>query len=143
MKRTKKMIAWATVLAMAVVPAATSRADENTDASENAFAKYDETVEISSVKNLGASGLDFPEGDSLEDNVWSRYLEETLNIKLNWLWSTNSEQYPQKVNIAITSDDIPDVMQVSASQLKMMYDNGQIMDITDAMKTWRLIQRKS
>lgn len=134
MKRTKKMIAWATVLAMAVVPAATSRADENTDASENAFAKYDETVEISSVKNLGASGLDFPEGDSLEDNVWSRYLEETLNIKLNWLWSTNSEQYPQKVNIAITSDDIPDVMQVSASQLKMMYDNGQIMDITDVMK---------
>ena len=134
MKRTKKMIAWATALAMAVVPAATSRADENTDASENAFAKYDETVEISSVKNLGASGLDFPEGDSLEDNVWSRYLEETLNIKLNWLWSTNSEQYPQKVNIAITSDDIPDVMQVSASQLKMMYDNGQIMDITDVMK---------
>lgn len=47
MKRTKKMIAWATALAMAVVPAATSRADENTDASENAFAKYDETVEIS------------------------------------------------------------------------------------------------
>ena len=113
MKRTKKMIAWATALAMAVVPAATSRADENTDASENAFAKYDETVEISSVKNPVASGLDFPEGDSLEDNVWSRYLEETLNIKLNWLWSTNSEQYPQKVNIAITSDDIPDVMQVS------------------------------
>lgn len=107
MKRTKKMIAWATALAMAVVPAATSRADENTDASENAFAKYDETVEISSVKDLGASGPDFPEGDSLEDNVWSRYLEETLNIKLNWLWSTNSEQYPQKVNIAITSDDIP------------------------------------
>ena len=74
MKRTKKIIAWATALAMAVVPAATSRADENTDASENAFAKYDETVEISSVKKLGASGLDFPEGDSLEDNVWSRYL---------------------------------------------------------------------
>ena len=53
---------------------------------------------------------------------------------MNRLRSTNSEQYPQKVNIAITSDDIPDVMQVSASQLKMMYDNGQIMDITDVMK---------
>lgn len=39
MKRTKKMIAWATALAMAVVPAATSRADENTDASENGLRK--------------------------------------------------------------------------------------------------------
>ena len=50
---------------------------------------------------------------------------------MNWVWSTNTEQYAQKVNIAITSDDIPDVMQVNASQLKMMYDNGQIMDVTE------------
>ena len=67
MKRTKKMIAWATALAMAVVPAATSRADENTDASENAFAKYDETVEISSSEEswriwTGLSGRRFPGG---------------------------------------------------------------------------------
>ena len=54
--------------------------------------------------------------------VWTRYYEEALNIKVNWVWSTNTEQYAQKVNIAITSDDIPDVMQVNASQLKMMYD---------------------
>ena len=94
------------------------------------FARYDEPVEISSVKNLGA-GMQFPEGDSLEDNVWTRYYEEALNIKVNWVWSTNTEQYAQKVNIAITSDDIPDVMQVNASQLKMMYDNGQIMDVTE------------
>ncbi|HJC23671.1 MAG TPA: extracellular solute-binding protein [Candidatus Eisenbergiella merdavium] len=103
--------------------------------SADPFGRYDEPVEISAVKNLGA-GIEFPEGDSLEDNVWTRYLEETMNIRINWKWSTNTEQYAQKVNIAITSDDIPDVMQVSASQLKMMYDNGQIMDITEVMDTW-------
>lgn len=108
-------------------------AQEEADA--DPFGRYDELVEISSVKNLGA-GIEFPEGDSLEDNVWTRYLEETLNIRVNWEWSTNTEQYAQKVNIAITSDDIPDVMQVSASQMKMMYDNGQIMDITDVMDTY-------
>ena len=108
-------------------------AQEEADA--DPFGRYDELVEISSVKNLGA-GIEFPEGDSLENNVWTRYLEETLNIRVNWEWSTNTEQYAQKVNIAITSDDIPDVMQVSASQMKMMYDNGQIMDITDVMDTY-------
>lgn len=96
------------------------------------FGRYEETVTVSSVKNLGA-GITFPEGDSLEDNIWSRYLEETLNIRVDWLWSTNTEQYPQKVNIAITSNDIPDVMQVSAAQMKMMYDNGQIMDLTEIL----------
>lgn len=96
------------------------------------FGRYEEPVEITSVKNLGA-GMEFPEGDSLEDNVWSRYLEETMNIKLKWKWSTNTEQYPQKVNIAITSDDVPDVMQVSAAQMKMMYDNEQIMDLTNVL----------
>lgn len=101
-------------------------------AAADPFARYEEPVEITATKNLGA-GIQFKEGDSLEDNVWTRFLEETLNIKINWVWSTNTEQYPQKVNIAITSDDIPDVMQVSAAQMKMMYDNGQIMDITDIM----------
>ena len=105
------------------------------EAAADPFGRYEEPVEVSSVKNLGA-GIEFPEGESLEDNVWTRYLEETLNIRINWEWSTNTEQYAQKVNIAITSDDIPDVMQVSASQMKMMYDNGQIMDITDVMEDY-------
>ena len=80
------------------------------EAAADPFGRYEEPVEVSSVKNLGA-GIEFPEGESLEDNVWTRYLEETLNIRINWEWSTNTEQYAQKVNIAITSDDIPDVMQ--------------------------------
>lgn len=112
----------------------TESADETQSADDKVFTPYEETVVISTVKDLGQGALEFPEGDSLEDNVWTRYLKDTLNIELDWAWSTNSDQYPQKVNIAITSNDIPDVMRVSSSQLKMMYDNGQIMDITDVMK---------
>lgn len=107
---------------------------EAQSAGDNGFTPYEETVVLSTVKDLGQGSMDFPEGDSLEDNVWTRYLKDTLNIELDWAWSTNSDQYPQKVNIAITSNDIPDVMRVNSSQLKMMYDNEQIMDITDVMK---------
>ncbi len=127
----KKAAAWTSALAMTLVPVGTALA-ESGGAETGGFEKYEEPIVITSVKNLGA-GMEFPEGDSLEDNIWSRYLEETMNIQLEWLWSTNTDQYPQKVNIAITSDDIPDVMQVNAAQLKMMYDNEQIMDITEVL----------
>jgi putative aldouronate transport system substrate-binding protein len=131
MNTMKKAVAWTSVLAMTLVPVGTALA-ESGGAETGGFEKYEEPVVITSVKNLGA-GMEFPEGDSLEDNIWSRYLEETMNIQMEWLWSTNTDQYPQKVNIAITSDDIPDVMQVNAAQLKMMYDNEQIMDITEVL----------
>lgn len=133
MKKSMRKIARMTALTMTAVTVAGGAfgvsAEEGAD---NALARFDEPIVVTSVKNLGA-GMEFPEGDSLEDNVWSRFCEETLNVKVDWQWSTNSEQYAQKVNIAITSNDIPDVMQVNASQLRMMYENGQLMDITDVM----------
>jgi len=131
MKRRKKIVAAALIMAIGICETgpAVCRA-EASDSDTDPFGRYEETVEITSVKNLGA-GIEFPEGESLDDNVWTRLYEEELNIKVNWLWSTSSDQYDQKVNIAITSNDIPDVMCVSATQLKLMYDNEQIMDIMD------------
>ena len=52
------------------------------------FAKYDEPVTVTSVKNLGAGNLDFPEGDSIDDNVWTREYLEDLNINLMCLCLT-------------------------------------------------------
>ncbi|HHV09500.1 MAG TPA: extracellular solute-binding protein [Clostridiales bacterium] len=95
------------------------------------FGKYAEPVTISVVKNLGQSSMEFPEGDSLEDNVWTRYYEDQFNIRFDWKWSTTLEQYDQKVNIAITSGDVPDVMKVNRTQLKMMVDNEQVYDLTE------------
>jgi putative aldouronate transport system substrate-binding protein len=94
------------------------------------FGKYDPPIEITAVKNLGAGNLLFPQGDSIDNNVWTRYYEEVLGIKLRYTWTTNEQQYAQKVNISITSNDIPDIMVVNNVQLKMMYENGQARDMT-------------
>jgi putative aldouronate transport system substrate-binding protein len=102
-------------------------------AADGPFGKYSEPVTISLVKNLGQSSMEFPPGDSLENNVWTRYYAETFNIVFDWKWSTPLDQYDQKVNIAITSGDIPDIMKVNNVQLKMMVDNDQIMDLTDLL----------
>lgn len=102
-------------------------------AEEPGLGKYDPPIEITSVKNLGSGNLDFPEGDSIDDNVWTRYYEEVLGIKVRWLWTVNEQQYEQKVNIAITSNDLPDIMSVKNTQLKMMYENEQLMDMTNIL----------
>lgn len=103
-------------------------------AENDPLAAYPETVVITSSKDLGSGAMEFPEGDSLEENVWTRLYKEVLNIDVDYVWSTNEQQYAQKVNVAITSNDLPDVMKVSAAQLSMMYENGQLMDVTDVLE---------
>lgn len=111
-------------------PSASPEASADTD---GPFEKYAEPITITSVKNLGAGNLDFPEGDDIENNVWTREYKDTLNIDVKLLWTTNEQQYDQKLNIAITSDDLPDVMVVKNTQLKMMYENNQLMDMTQIL----------
>ncbi|MDR1902842.1 MAG: extracellular solute-binding protein [Treponema sp.] len=100
------------------------------------FGKYTPAIEVTAVKNLGAGNLLFPPGDSIDNNVWTRYYEEVLGVKLKYTWTTNEQQYAQKVNISITSNDIPDIMVVNNVQLKMMYENGQLMDMTNVLSQY-------
>ena len=78
--------------------------------------------------------MEFPEGDSIDDNVWTRKFLEDLNIQVKYLWSTSEQQYGQKVNVAIASNDLPDLILVNGAQLQLMYENGQLMDVTDIVE---------
>ena len=98
------------------------------------FEKYSQTVTVTSVKNLGGGTMEFPEGDSIDDNVWTRKFLEDLNIQVKYLWSTSEQQYGQKVNVAIASNDLPDLILVTGAQLQLMYENGQLMDVTDIVE---------
>ena len=130
MKKVQRRLALllSAVLLSSMMFAATAFASE-----ADPFGKYETPVQITTVKNLGSGALDFPAGDSIENNVWTRYYEEVLGIKIKFLWTTNEQQYSQKVNIAITSNELPDIMAVSNTQLKMMYENGQLMDLTELL----------
>ena len=142
MKKTRKPMAVlvAAILLASMMFAATAFASD-----VDPFGKYETPIEVTTVKNLGSGALDFPQGDSIENNVWTRKYEEDLGIKVRFLWTTNEQQYTQKVNIAITSNELPDVMAVSNTQMKMMYENGQLMDISELLPkysapyTWEIL----
>ena len=68
----------------------------------------------------------FPEGDSYENNIWSRAYEEELGIKLELAFTASNTA--DKVNTLIATGDIPDLLCVDKSQLKILSNSGLIRD---------------
>lgn len=85
--------------------------------------------EVTAVRPI-PDDLKFPEGDSLESNIWTRQYESDLGIKLKYKWMTPVAQYEQKLNISIASGDIPDIFQVNSVQLKQLVEDDQLADLT-------------
>ncbi|WP_158560314.1 extracellular solute-binding protein [Paenibacillus contaminans] len=96
-------------------------------------AKFDPPITVSTVKALSDSmqkGITL-QSDVLTNNIWSRGYESELGIKVNYLWTVPSTQMQQKMNMAISSNDLPDIIPVSAQQLKMLVDTGVALDLTE------------
>ncbi len=97
--------------------------------------KYDPPIEVTTVRSMNPS-IVWDEGESYERNgVYAAY-ENDLGIKIRNLWSVDSSQYDQKVNIAIASGDIPDLMQVNSVQFQQLLDADMIMDIGEAFEKY-------
>lgn len=86
--------------------------------------KYDPIVEMDIGIPLTTQIVVWPEGESVEQNVWSRAYEEELGIKLNLLYATPDSA--EKVNALIAAGDIPDLLSVNKNQLSMLTGSGLI-----------------
>lgn len=96
-----------------------------------AFAPYAEPITMTIGRTTMPSTLDLPNGDDMENNKYLKYIEEKLGVKVTYDWLVDSSTYNQKVNLAITSGDLPDVMIVSSkSQLMQLVENDLIADLT-------------
>lgn len=95
--------------------------------------KYDPPIVVAGARDV--SGSRFREGESIENNVWSRAYEEELGIKVKYAWTTQGD-YDQKLNVSIASGDLPDIFPVNGTQLKQLVDSGLIEDMTDLFETY-------
>ncbi|WP_274650284.1 hypothetical protein [Paenibacillus humicola] len=108
--------------------AGTAAADADGGAKPDAGAKPEDpyapepepvTVSIAQMLPPGDSGL--PPGQTVENNVMTKFYEDALNIKLTREWSAvQGDPYNQKVMLAIASREIPDAMQVNEEQLRLL-----------------------
>ncbi|SFS46567.1 extracellular solute-binding protein [Paenibacillus sp. BC26] len=107
------------------------------------FGKYAETVTINIGKGIdAASEKTLPIGDTVENNQYTRYTEDKLNIKFNHVWQSRSDANLQKLKLAIASNDIPDAMIVQYPDLVQLVDAGLIEDMTDIYRQYASPQIK-
>ena len=95
----------------------------------------DETVKIT-VGRAESANILYDEGENSADNYIVRYLEEKLNVDYEYAFSVDDSAYVTKVNMAIASNEIPDVMNVNYTQLTQLVEAGAIEDMTDAFNTY-------
>ncbi|MBP1993185.1 extracellular solute-binding protein [Paenibacillus eucommiae] len=103
--------------------------------------KYDPPIELTTVM-YNFNYPKFGEGDSLNNNPWTRYLLEQDGIKVNHLWDVASAQYEQKVNLMIASGNIPDFFAVSPLQFKQLHNAGLIEDLTHSYEQYATEETK-
>lgn len=107
-----------------------SKPAANQPAKAGAEKENNETVVITMVReNYG--DVKFIPGESLDSNAVTAAYEKDLGIKIKNLWIADSSQYQQKLQMSISSNDIPDLMFVSQPQLQQLLEASMIMDLTD------------
>lgn len=106
------------------------------EAAATPYGKYPELVTYTLGKMIGDNNSNMPEGDTYENNVYTRYLRETLNIQNENVFEEKEEQYTTNVQMAIAARQLPDVMVVEDREtLQQLAESGMIADLGDAYES--------
>lgn len=116
----------------------TEMSAETEDENFDPMAKYEEPITVTTVVGLSdiMQQLLGIQEDVDTNNSWYNGYKEDLGIEVENVWSVPGTQYEQKLNAAISADDLPDVFQVSQEQLKTLIDNGMAMDLTEVFEKY-------
>ena len=99
------------------------------------YGKYADAIVLTSVRSFETNET-LPEGDTPENNQYTRYVKEQLNIDVEYIWTSSTADYDQKVNLTIASNDLPDAMVVNLSQLTQMVQADQLADLTEVYNAY-------
>ncbi len=128
---TKKRL-FSSVLVMLLL--ATSCAVATEPASNGAvwdpYTPYAET--ISFTKGVVKGSENFPEGMDWENNVYTQFVKEQLNVETKVAWEVDINNRDQKVALSIANGDIPDMMVVDRKIFEQLVENDLIWDMTEA-----------
>lgn len=142
MKTTMRKLSALILAVMMLLSVGASFAQEAEPQAADPFMKFDEVVEVH-VGQQAYPTLKFPEGDSNEDNVFTRYLLENYNIKIvvDWAAATGND-YTQKVNLSIASNTLPDGVQCDRKTMLAAADADMLYDFTEVFEQYASPQVK-
>ncbi|QHW35517.1 extracellular solute-binding protein (plasmid) [Paenibacillus rhizovicinus] len=96
------------------------------------ISKYNPPITVSMIRPFDQTAT-FQPGESMEKNNWATALEQELGVIMKYPWGPiPGGQYEDKINIAIASNQLPDISQLAAPQLKQLVDAGSLEDLYPA-----------
>ncbi len=103
---------------------------------EGEEAKEREPIVIT-VGGIQATGTEnHPEGNDFENNVWKDLYEKELGVIVETKWVVPAAQSMEKINLAIATGDIPDLMRVDMNQFNSMLEFDLVSDLTDVYEQY-------
>ena len=97
------------------------------------YGKYPEQLTYTLGKLSGANNSNLPDGETYENNAYTRLLNERLNVQNQDVFEAMDEQYTDSVTMVIAQNDLPDVMIVEdLDELQYLVANDMIADLTDS-----------
>lgn len=108
--------------------------------------KYDPPVTITTIRGVNPD-VTFKNGETIENNVHTRWAEERLGIKIkyNWTVTNTNDAFATKLRLALASDEeMPDIiaMREDSDILDALLDSGKFMEVGElfdkyASETWK------
>ena len=133
MKRNRIISLVLSMLMLLVLAPATGLAEDQSG--NDPFGAYEEPITLTVGLEVDPNE-EWPEGDSPSDNQYTRYIEEQLNVIVDVVWTASSSDYDQKVNLAISSNSLPDLLVVNDTQFNQMVKSDQLADLTEAFANY-------
>jgi len=94
------------------------------------WVKFQEPVKIRSVM-AERPATPYMQGDDVTSNEWTRAFKQELNVELTYDWVSSVAGYTEKLNLAIASNELPDVFYTNPDQFSQLVEAGITADITD------------
>ena len=107
-------------------------APETAASGDLAFQKFAEPVDVHIAMGVNPLDTTLPEGDSVDNNQYTRYLLENYNINIICDWTAaNGPDFDQKVALSIASNSLPDGLSTSRMYMLKAAKSDLLYDITD------------
>lgn len=94
--------------------------------------KYDPPIDLTTVAAIAPS-ITFKNGETMEDNVHTRWALERFGIQLNYLWTstTQNSAFNTRMRLALSANEkMPDVIAIDDVQLANdLIDSGKFMEV--------------
>lgn len=102
--------------------------DEGATNTPDPFGKYEEPITITVARRTF--------GTEKVDEYWKEVLLRDYNINVKITLEADAAQFDEKVNVAITSGNIPDLMMVNTQQMDTLIKADMVADLTEVLEQY-------